>query len=287
MKVLITGATGFIGNHVIEEILKIEDCKIIATSLLSEDRAREFDWYNHVKYICHDLNDSNDNYFTFFEKPDLLIHLAWPGLPNYKELFHFEKNLFLSYNFIKNLVENGLKDLSVIGTCLEYGMKSGSLAEDILTTPVTSYGLAKDTLRKFLEEFNTVHPFNFKWIRLFYLYGKGQNPNSLLSQLDRALDNGEEIFNMSGGEQLRDYLPVKKAAEFIVKISLQNELKGKINCCSGEPITIRELVENHLKKRKKKIKLNLGYYPYLNYEPFAFWGDNRKLKSILKLSDRA
>jgi len=104
MKVLITGATGFIGNHVIKELLKIEDCKIIATSLMSTDKAREFGWYDHVKYIKHDLNDSNKNYFTFFEKPDLLIHLAWQGLPNYTELFHFEKNLFLSYNFIKNLV---------------------------------------------------------------------------------------------------------------------------------------------------------------------------------------
>ena len=286
MKVLITGATGFIGNHVLKELLKIEDCKIIATSLMSVDKAREFDWYDHVKYICHDLNDSNDNYFTFFEKPDLLIHLAWQGLPNYTELFHFEKNLFLSYYFIKNLIENGLKDLSVIGTCLEYGMKSGRLSEDFLTNPVTPYGLAKDTLRKFLEEFNTVLSFNLKWIRLFYLYGEGQNPKSLLSQLDRALDKGEDVFNMSGGEQLRDYLPIEKAAEFIVKISLQNEINGRINCCNGKPISIRNLVENHLKKRNKKIKLNLGYYPYLDYEPFAFWGDNRKLKSILKLSDK-
>jgi len=282
MKVLITGATGFIGNHVIKELLKIEDCKIIATSLMSTDKAREFDWYDHVKYINHDLNNSHKNYFTFFEKPDLLIHLAWQGLPNYTELFHFEKNLFLSYNFIKKHVENGLEDLSVIGTCFEYGMKQGRLSEDFQSNPVTPYGLAKDTLRKFLEEFNIVHSFNFKWIRLFYLYGERQNPKSLLSQLDRALDNGEEIFNMSGGEQLRDYLPVEKAADFIVKISMQNEINGIINCCDGKPISIRNLVENHLKKRNKKITLNLGYYPYLDYEPFAFWGDNRKLKRILK-----
>jgi len=284
MKVLITGATGFIGNHVIEEILKIENCKIIATSLLSEDRAREFDWYDHVQYICHDLNEPNNNYFTFFEKPDILIHLAWQGLPNFAELFHFEQNLFLNYSFIKNLIKNGLKDLSVIGTCLEYGMYGGCLSEDFITNPITSYGLAKDTLRKFLEELNKFYHFSFKWIRLFYLYGEGQNPKSLLSQLDRALDNGEEVFNMSGGEQIRDYLPVEKVAEFIVKISLQNEVNGKINCCSGKPISIRQLVENHLKKRNKKIKLNLGYYPYLDYEPFTFWGDNRKLKSILKMS---
>ncbi|MHA1724317.1 MAG: NAD-dependent epimerase/dehydratase family protein [Promethearchaeota archaeon] len=281
MKVLITGATGFIGNYVIKELLKIKDCKIIATSLLSVDKAKDFDWYDQVIYKCQDLNDSKNDYFSFFEKPNLLIHLAWQGLPNYTELFHFEKNLFLNYKFIKNLIENGLKDLSVIGTCLEYGMKSGCLSEDCLTNPVTSYGLAKDTLRKFLEQYNNLYSFNFKWIRLFYLYGEGQNPKSLLSQLDKALDNGEDVFNMSGGEQLRDYLPVEKAAEYIVKISLQDEINGRINCCSGKPISIRHLVENHIKRRKKKINLNLGFYPYLDYEPFAFWGDNKKLDKIL------
>ena len=114
------------------------------------------------------------------------------------------------------------------------------------------------------------------------MYGKGQNPKSIIPQLELALENNDETFNISGGEQLRDYLPVKKVAEYIVKISLQNKINGIINCCSGEPISIRKLVENYLKLRNKKIKLNLGYYPYPDYVPMAFWGDNTKLKSILK-----
>ncbi|MCK4859475.1 MAG: NAD-dependent epimerase/dehydratase family protein, partial [Candidatus Omnitrophica bacterium] len=122
----------------------------------------------------------------------------------------------------------------------------------------------------------------FKWIRLFYMYGNGQNPSSLLPQLDNALERGDEIFNMSGGEQLRDYLPVEKVAEYVTKISLQNKVLGVINCCSGKPISIRKLVENHMKNRGKTIKLNLGYYPYSDYEPMAFWGDNTKLNSIIK-----
>jgi len=281
MKVLVTGATGFIGNYVIEELLKLKECEIIATSIDPVDKVKKFRWFMDVKYIPQDLNVDNENYFTFFEEPDLLIHLSWEGLPNYNELFHIEINLFKNYIFLKNMIENGLTNLISTGTCLEYGMINGCLSENLKTNPTTPYSLAKDTLRKFIEELNKKYSFNFKWIRLFYMYGKGQSPKSILSQLDHALDNNEKIFNMSGGEQLRDYLPVEKVAEYIVKISMQNKINGIINCCGGKPISIRNLVENYLKNRDKTIKLNLGYYPYPVYEPMAFWGDNTKLKSIL------
>ena len=86
---------------------------------------------------------------------------------------------------------------------------------------------------------------------------------------------------MSGGEQVRDYLPVEKVAEYIVKISIQDKISGIINCCSGEPISIRRLVENYLVEKNKSIKLNLGHYPYKDYEPMKFWGENNKLKQII------
>jgi nucleoside-diphosphate-sugar epimerase len=112
------------------------------------------------------------------------------------------------------------------------------------------------------------------------MYGKGQSPQSLLSQLEKALANGDEVFNMSGGEQTRDYLPVEKVAANIVTITLQHTISGIINCCSGQPITVKEFVQNYLINTKRTITLNLGYYPYPNYEPMHFWGDVHKLKSI-------
>lgn len=281
MKVLVTGATGFIGNYVINELLKSNDIEIIATSIENKNVLKN-EWLDEVKYIQCNLNNYNENFFLLFEKPELLMHLAWEGLPNYKELFHYERNLFTYYKFIKVMIKNGLRSLSVIGTCQEYGMINGSLSENLNVNPNTPYGLAKDTLRRFIKVLNKTYEFDFKWIRLFYVYGKGQNPNSLMCQLERALENNEEIFNMSGGEQLRDYLHVKKVAEYIVKISLQNEINGIINCCSGKPISVRRLVENHLREREKTIKLNLGYFPYSEYEPMAFWGDNTKLLRVLK-----
>jgi dTDP-6-deoxy-L-talose 4-dehydrogenase (NAD+) len=99
--------------------------------------------------------------------------------------------------------------------------------------------------------------------------------------LGSALQRGDNIFNMSGGEQLRDYLPIQTAAEYIVKIALQNKVNGIINCCSGVPIKVKTFVENYLEKNKKKINLNPGYYPYPDYEAMAFWGDDKKLKKII------
>lgn len=280
MRVLVTGATGFIGNYVVRELLK-QDHQVIATSRNSE-KAGMYEWFSQVQYIAYDLNVVHENLFQFFREPDVVIHLAWEGLPNYRDVFHFEQNLFTNYRFLKNLLEDGLKSLTVTGTCLEYGLQNGCLSEDTPTQPTTPYSIAKDTLRKFLEQLQQKNHFSFKWIRLFYMYGKGQNPSSVLSQLDKALERGDEIFNMSGGEQLRDYLPVEKVAEYVNRISLQNKVLGIINCCSGKPISIRKLVEDHMKNRGKTIKLNLGYYPYSDYEPMAFWGDNTKLKPIIK-----
>jgi dTDP-6-deoxy-L-talose 4-dehydrogenase (NAD+) len=278
---LVTGATGFIGNYVVEELLANKQ-EVIASSADSV-KASKMSWFKKVEYC--ELNFENihtgTNYFEYFNNPERVIHLAWEGLPNYKSLFHFEVNLNRHYSFLRNLVTNGCRDVTVTGTCFEYGMKNGCLNEAMPSDPANPYALAKDTLNKFLTELSKVESFALKWVRLFYLYGKGQNPNSLLSQLQKALDNNDQVFNMSGGEQVRDYLPVEKAAGYIVRIAMQNSTTGIINCCSGEPVKVKTLVNDYLERSGKKIKLNLGYYPYPDYEPMEFWGDNKKLQKIL------
>lgn len=280
MKVLVTGATGFIGNYVISNLLN-RGIDVVATSSNIE-KAMMYEWFSKVKFIEYNIFDLNreDNLFEYFDKPDRMIHLAWKGLPNYKKTFHFEENLFSDYFFLKNLLENGLSNLTVVGTCFEYGLQEGCLSEELATNPSNSYAIAKDTLRKFLTQLEKELSFNLKWARLFYIYGEGQGDTSLISQLDKAIDSGASIFNMSWGEQQRDYLKVTEVAHRLTKIALQDKVTGIINCCCGSPIKIKEFVRQYLEETNKKIELNLGYYKYSELEPMNFWGDITKYKTI-------
>jgi dTDP-6-deoxy-L-talose 4-dehydrogenase (NAD+) len=278
MKVAVTGASGFIGRHVLAELLE-RPVEIVA---VTRDAGHLIDFAGRVSIVCMDLGDVTEGCFHLLGRPDVLIHLAWSGLPNYKSLHHFETELPRQYRFLKTLVEGELRSLVVTGTCFEYGMQSGVLSEDLPTMPNNPYGHAKDALRRQLEFLQTVRSFNFTWARLFYVYGNGQAPGALYPQLKQAVLRGDRQFNLSGGEQLRDYLPVEEIAGCLVALGLRRSNAGVVNVCSGKPVSVRTLVETWLNVNHWKIKLNFGYYPYPDYEPMAFWGDRSRLNAILR-----
>ena len=214
-------------------------------------------------------------------RPDVLIHLAWSGLPDYGSLHHFENELPVQYRFLEDLIASGLETLVIAGTCFEYGMQSGSLSESMAVHPTNPYGFAKDSLRRQLEYLKAVKPFQLAWARLFYLHGDGQFEKSLLPQLRMAAESGVPHFNMSGGEQLRDYLPVAVAARLLVSLALMEKDVGVVNVCSGIPISVRNLVEEWIKQNEWSIMPNFGHYDYPVYESMAFWGDPQKLISLI------
>ncbi|PXX45434.1 NAD-dependent epimerase/dehydratase family protein [Undibacterium pigrum] len=270
-QLIVSGATGFIGQHLIP-LLLAENYEVVAIAR-DEQKARAFDWYDKLRFISLDFHQDK---LDFQPEPGAsLIHLAWQGLPNYKSLFHLEENLPKNYDFIKQLVKAGVSNVLVTGTCFEYGFQYGPIAATATPMPANPYALAKDNLRQYLGYLQAEFSFRLQWARLFYMYGKGQNPKSILAQLDTAIANGDSVFNMSGGEQLRDYLPVEAVAQQLLDI-LKSKQAGAFNVCSGEAISIRRLVEERIKERGASIHLNLGYYPYPDYEPMAFWGINNK-----------
>lgn len=278
MKIAVTGATGFLGRHVLQELGRhpVAVVAVVRDSGLARSAGIEVDC------VELDILASPDAGFKRLGEPDVLIHLAWGGLPHYRSLHHFEVELPSQYAFISRLVRSGLSALVVTGTCFEYGMQSGELFEGQPARPDNPYALAKDTLRRQLELLLAETPAALSWARLFYLYGDGQAEGSLLPQLRSAVANGEKQFNMSGGEQLRDYLPVTEAAATLVALAMNKSNSGVVNVSSGRPISVRRLVEGWIKSNGWDIEMNLGHYPYPTYEPFAFWGSRAKLDSILK-----
>lgn len=278
VRVMVTGASGFVGRHVVSTLLSRGHTVIAVARDLK--RAQEMPWFDHVEFIQSDLHRDFQFSLKNNSLPHAVIHLAWPGLPNYKDFFHVNKNLPADLLFLEAILKSGVSHILIAGTCLEYGMQYGPLREDMETIPSTPYGFAKDTLRKSLQFLQRERPFTFQWMRLFYMYGEGQNKNSLLSQLDKAIDEGKNVFNMSAGDQLRDYLPVHSVAENF-SLAIENpHIQGVINCSSGIPISVLELVQQRCRERNSDIQLNRGYYPYPDYEPFAFWGVPSKLTGL-------
>jgi dTDP-6-deoxy-L-talose 4-dehydrogenase (NAD+) len=279
VKFLVTGATGFVGRHLVAALLA-RGCEVRAVARNAET-AQGMPWINDVEFVSADIHAAELDVVALADGVDALAHLAWPGLPNYRALFHFEHNLMADYRFIKSVVEAGVKQVLVTGTCFEYGMQSGPLSEQTEAQPANPYGLAKHTLHLFLQNLQQAQPFTLQWARLFYLHGEGQNPNSLLAALDRAIDAGDASFNMSAGEQLRDFLPIETAAGYLAAIAQQRDFNGVINCASGQPVSVRALVEQRLRERGAALHLNLGHYPYPSHEPLAFWAVTERLQQLL------
>jgi nucleoside-diphosphate-sugar epimerase len=279
MRVLVTGATGFIGNHVVTALLAGGHDVVVCTR--NPEKARAFTWYPDVTCITAAVGKPDASLFERAGAPSVLIHAAWDRLDNYRDPSHVDAQLAEHYEFIRGLVGAGLGQCLVLGTCLEYGLQEGALSEDMQAKPILAYPQAKDKLRQLLAALQTEHHFTLQWVRLFYLYGQGQRPTSLLAQLDTALDTGKDSFDMSPGDQLRDYLPVSDVAKIVCKIAERREFDGIVNCCSGHPVSVLDLVRQRLRERGATLTLNTGKYPYPNYEPRNFWGDRARLDALL------
>ena len=286
MRVAVSGASGFIGRHVLEALRREAGVEVIAASRHADASNDQIDSSSRqseapLHRVALDIGSPSSSDFERLGRPDVLIHLAWSGLPNYQSLHHFESELQRQYAFLESLVRSGLRSVLVAGTCYEYGMTHGELAESLEVAATNPYAHAKTALRHQLQFLRVKHPFALTWTRLFYTYGNGQATTSLYSQLLAATQRGDASFAMSKGEQLRDFLPVEKVASHLVELALRCPDAGVVNVCSGEPVSVRAFVEHLVARNGWRIALDLGQYPYPEYEPLAFWGSTQKLKRLL------
>jgi nucleoside-diphosphate-sugar epimerase len=274
--IAVTGASGFVGRHVLKALSRV-DAEIVAHARTSRPDREAVE---RRRWVAFDLAAAPDHAFDRLGRPDIVIHLGWGGLPNYLAARHVEVELPVQVRFLRELTAAGLQRLVVAGTCFEYGMQSGCLSEDMPPVPSNPYGTAKDRLRRELELLSRTQPFDLRWLRLFYLYGEGQAPTSLYSQFTAALARGARTFDMSKGDQVRDYMKVEDAAAAAVAVALAPEAPPTVNICSGEPVSVRSLVERWRADRAADIAINFGALDAPSYEPFAFWGDNSRLAAL-------
>ena len=276
MKIAITGATGFICQHVRNVLAKTDNDVVLVVRYVErvgDKSARE-------EIVAADLSQARTDWFELFGRPDVVLHLAWGGLPNYMDCYHVDVELPTQLRFLTALIKSGLKKLVVTGTCYEYGLSSGALSEDQETNPNTPYGIAKDRLRKELFELRSTQHFDLTWARIFYPYGEGQSERSIYSQLTRAISNNEKEFAIGSGTQMLDFIQVTTVAKALLAFVTEIKGIGLINVGSGDPQTVIEFVERLISRFESNIVPKVGVINDREYESISFWSDNNLLDSL-------
>jgi nucleoside-diphosphate-sugar epimerase len=274
--IAVTGASGFLGRHVLAALSQV-DADVVAHARTPRPGLAAS---KRLRWTAFDLAAAPADVFDRLGRPDVVIHLAWSGLPNYLAQRHIDVELPAQVHFLRQLTAPGLKRLVVSGTCFEYGMQSGCLHEDMPPLPSNPYGIAKNTLRDQLQRSAETTNTDLRWLRLFYLYGDGQAPTSLYSLFRAAVARGDKRFDMSKGEQVRDFMKAEDAGAAIADVALAQHTPRLLNVCSGVPTTVRGLVQQWRANMGADIELNLGVHRYPAYEPFEFWGDNSRIAAL-------
>tara|TARA_B100000941_G_C28502390_1_gene555165 strand:+ start:1287 stop:2093 length:807 start_codon:yes stop_codon:yes gene_type:complete len=230
------------------------------------------------------------NRFNLFDKgswenllnshPDTVLLVSWPDLPNYSNCFHIYRNLSLMVELVEALIKSGCKNIIVSGTCYEYGDIDGCLEEDIEVKPNNAYAIAKDALRRSIEFICEKNSVRWVWARIFYPYGEDQNQNSLYPSLLRAIKKNDQEFNISSGNQKRDFISSDQVALNLLFLCTNFKAKGIFNCGSGVPTSIIEFVKKIIKKKGSSIIIRTGVCFDRFGEPEAFWANMKKFNSL-------
>lgn len=275
--VLVTGASGYVGRHVVQSLEKV-GARVISLDYQSQSSETS----SGVRRVVADIMDSDFDLRTVVgELPDACLHLAWRNGFQHNAPSHM-LDLSGHFRFVDHLISSGVKQIAVMGSMHEVGYWEGPIVEDTPCNPQSLYGVAKDALRRssFLRAEGS--GVDIMWLRGYYIYGDDAASQSIFGKLMRADAAGDKTFPFTSGKNKYDFLHVEELGKQIAACLMQDEMAGIINCCSGEPCSLAEQVESFIAENKLSIKLDYGAFPDRLYDSPEVWGDASKIKRILK-----
>lgn len=274
MKILVTGANGYLGQGVVGALLK-RGHEVIATDLAIDNIDMR------ANCIMANLFEIDEPY-DYFDKPDVLLHMAWRD-----GFIHNSENhlgdLNKHYVFIEKMIKAGVKQVVVLGSMHEVGFYEGSIDENTPCHPMSLYGIAKNALRDAVEILAKNNDICFQWLRGYYIVGNSKFGNSIFSKITVAEENGQKTFPFTTGQNQYDFIDYDDFVEQVALAVSQSKISGIINICSGYPEKLADRVERFIAENNYKIKLAYGCFPDRVYDSKAVWGNDSKIKKIQEL----
>lgn len=276
MKVLVTGSGGYIGRHVVKALLS-RGIDVIAADIRNDGLESS----DHLKVMNCSIFDKIDKPFEYFGEPDVCIHLAWRNGFVHNSDTHIS-DLSAHFDFMKSLIDGGLKKIACMGTMHEIGYFEGAIDENTPCRPLSQYGIAKNALRGAM--INLCERSNVKlfWLRAYYIVGDDARNHSVFSKIIEMDAEGKETFPFTSGKNLYDFIDVDELARQIALASIQDKVTGIINVCTGKPVSLGDKVEEFIKEKGLRIRPQYGAFPDRNYDSPKVWGDPGRINDILR-----
>ena len=278
MRVLVTGASGFIGARVARAL--VAHGHEVTAVFLPQDRLDRLKGLSVSLSPC-DLQDEKEiQNLVNNKKPEGCIHLAWYAVPGL--YLHSEENLqslSASTALMQRLLAAGCRNIVMAGTCAEYDTEAAPLLrEDGPTKPATLYAACKLAMCLVGQQLAAKAEARFAWGRIFYPYGPGEDPRRAIPALIRKLLNGE-TFDATAGEQVRDYIHVDDIASAFVQL-LEGKAQGVFNISSAAPLSMKAIFQTVADAMGKPDAIRFGAVPYRGWEPPRICGDNARLRAL-------
>ena len=272
-KVLLTGATGFIGRNCLAGLVKSGyDVYAVAPDPIKEAGPK-------IKWHSVDLlNDKQTEKLVADVGATHLLHFAWYAEP--KKYWNSDENykwVEASKVLLKGFHSNGGQRAVMAGTCAEYDWQYGRCFEN--TTPLlpaTVYGKCKHSLQTTLASFSDETGLSSAWGRIFFLYGPNEHPERLVSSVITSLLQDKNV-SCSHGNQIRDFLHVEDVASAFVAL-LESDVRGPVNIASGRPLALRDVICKIGKKLGRPELIRLGDIPSSKDEPPLLVAEVRRLR---------